>query len=193
RLEMAVEHAALVRRLEPLGDLLHDRQRLLDRERAHREPERERLARDQFHLDDAPLFDLPEAEQHRDVGMIERGEHAGLALEARVPVAVGDQRVAQNLERHLAAQRRVLGAIDLSHSAGAEQREQTIGADRRSRNERHRSADYTSAISSTKSASRRTSSLPNFDSRIPLTSLRAESNLLECSSTLFGAPLIAHA
>ncbi|HEX8114736.1 MAG TPA: hypothetical protein VF516_43700 [Kofleriaceae bacterium] len=79
-----MKDAALVRRRHGLGDVLSDRQRLARRERPRAQTRREVLTveplRDQIRLSQ---------ERHRmvevanDVGMVELGEHAGLALEAR--------------------------------------------------------------------------------------------------------------
>ena len=61
--------------------------------------------------------------------MIQRGERLGLALEARQAFGVGRERVRQNLDRHLAAQRGVGGAPHLSHAAFAKGRGDLVDAD----------------------------------------------------------------
>ena len=48
-LQIAMDDPLLVRRFERLGDLPRDRQRLVDRDRAARDPLREILALDEFH------------------------------------------------------------------------------------------------------------------------------------------------
>ena len=54
--------------------------------------------------------------------MIERREHFGLALKPRQPLAIVSDIGGQHLDRDLALQLGIPGAIDLAHSAGAERR-----------------------------------------------------------------------
>jgi hypothetical protein len=49
----------------------------------------------------------------RDVRMIERGEQLRLALKARESIVVRRERIGQNLDRHVALEPRIAGAIDL--------------------------------------------------------------------------------
>ena len=49
-----------------------------------------------------------------DVGMVQRGEDFGFALEASEAVRVGGERVGQDLQGNVAAKLRVGGAIDLA-------------------------------------------------------------------------------
>ena len=46
-----------------------------------------------------------------DVRVVQRGEDAGLPLEARQPVRVGGERRGQHLQRHVAVEPRVAGAV----------------------------------------------------------------------------------
>ena len=65
--------------------------------------------------------------------MREGGDGPGLALESRnrlgddVPGA-GDDRVRQHFDRDVATEAWIVGAVDLSHSSGVEQRADFIGA-----------------------------------------------------------------
>ena len=56
----------------------------------------------------------------RDVGMIEGGKRPRFTLEARQPIRIGPKRGRQHLERDVAAQPAVVGAIDLAHPADAD-------------------------------------------------------------------------
>ena len=69
-----------------------------------------------------------EPEDRRDVRMIERGEDFRFALKAREPIGVGCQRRWQDLHGDPALQARVRRAIDLTHSAGTERRQDLVGA-----------------------------------------------------------------
>jgi hypothetical protein len=60
------------------------------------------------------LADLVDA---GDVGVREGGEHLGLPSEARQPLRIVGERRRQYLDRHLAPEAGVLGAVDLAHAA----------------------------------------------------------------------------
>jgi hypothetical protein len=72
-----------------------------------------------------------------DVGVVERGERLGFALEAPQPLLVVRELVGQDLDRHLALEPRVLGAVDLAHSAGAEGAEDLVEGEGLAGGERH--------------------------------------------------------
>ena len=69
-----------------------------------------------------------EAVERRDVRVVERGEHARLALEARQALGVLRHLVEQELDRHLAAEPGVAGAVHRAHAALAERRHDLVGA-----------------------------------------------------------------
>ena len=123
-----MDDAALVRRLERLRDLLEDRERLARRHGTARQPLGQRLARHELHLEERRVADLLEAVQRGDVGMVERGEHACLALEPALVLGIAGGQLVQDLEGDLAAEPDVLGAIDLAHASGAEGREDPVRA-----------------------------------------------------------------
>src|SRR5439155_12193844 len=105
-----------------------------------------------LHLDDVALFDLAEAEQHRDVRMVERCQHARFPLEARPPIEIGQQRVVQHLERDLPSELCVFGTKDLAHSTGTQKREQAVRANGRAGDESHQKrVDYMSVVEAMKS------------------------------------------
>ena len=126
-LEVAVDDALLVRRLERRGDLERDGERLVGRDRAAREPLREVLALDQLHHKRMSFADVLEAVERRDVRVVERRQHLGLALETGVALGVGVEVLGQQLESHLAAEPRVGRAPHLAHPAGAEGAHHLVG------------------------------------------------------------------
>jgi hypothetical protein len=65
----------------------------------------------------------------RHVRVVECGEEPALALEARTEVRSLCQPRGQRLERHLAREPRVAGAVHLAHTAGAEQPEDLVRAE----------------------------------------------------------------
>ena len=52
-----------------------------------------------------------------DVRVVERREYLGLALEPHEPIRVGGEGLGQHLERDVAIELRVAGAVDLAHAA----------------------------------------------------------------------------
>ena len=137
--------ALFVRRFERLGDLLRDGHRLVNRDRAVRDELRQVLAFDQFHHEgrDAPaLFDAVDG---GDVGMIQRGQGLGFALEAREPIDLVRERFGQDLDCDVAIQLRVTRAKDLAHPAFADRRGDLVDAEARARGESQCLRDYTDA------------------------------------------------
>ncbi len=61
--------------------------------------------------------------------MIERGQNLRLALEAGQPVAIEREELGEDLERDVAIERCVAGAIHLAHAARAERREDLVGTE----------------------------------------------------------------
>ena len=97
-----MDDAPLVRRLERLGDLPRDLERLVDRQRSPRQPLRQRLAVDELQDQRLDAARLLEAVDRGDVRMIQRGQDLRLALEARQPLGVRGERLGQHLDRHVA-------------------------------------------------------------------------------------------
>jgi hypothetical protein len=83
-----VDHPGLVRHLEPLGDLTADLDRLVDGQRAAGQPRRQVLAGHELEREEADVPLLIDAVDAGDVGVVERRERLGLALEAPQPLLV---------------------------------------------------------------------------------------------------------
>ena len=82
-LQIAVNDALLVRRFEGFRDLLRDGQRLVERDRATRQPLRQILALDEFHHQGLDALGVFQPVDGRNVRMIQRGEDFRFALEPR--------------------------------------------------------------------------------------------------------------
>ena len=108
----------LVRRFEGFGDLLRDRQRLVDRNRPARNALRHVLTLDEFHHQRTDTVGFFETVDLRDVGMIQRCEGLGFAREPCEPLGVARERVRQDFDRDVAIQLRIAGAIHLAHTPG---------------------------------------------------------------------------
>jgi len=70
--------------------------------------------------------------------MRQGGEQLGLALEAREAIGILREGCGQRLDRDVAPEARVAGAIDLAHAAGAERRDDLEGAEAGSGGQGHR-------------------------------------------------------
>ena len=124
-----MDHARLVRGLQRQGDLPCDGQHLVQGDRSLFEAFGEGRALDQLQDQRARAAGLLEAVDLGDVGVVQRGEDPGLSLEARQPVRVGGERLGQHLQRDVAVELRVAGAVHLAHAAGPERAGDVIGAD----------------------------------------------------------------
>ena len=92
-------------------------------------PRLERAAVDELRDEIRAAIDIPDIVHGEDVRMIERGEHAGFALEAGQPIGVGDEQRRQDLDRHIASELCVARAVDVAHPAGAHQLHDLVRAE----------------------------------------------------------------
>jgi hypothetical protein len=128
-LQIAVDDALLVRCFKRFSDLLRDRHGVIERHRALRDVVGEVLALDEFHHERGDIWSLFEAEDRRDVRMIESREHFGFALKAREAIRITGYRGGQHLDGDLTFQARVSGLIHLAHAADANPCGDLIDAD----------------------------------------------------------------
>ena len=71
----------------------------------------------------------PDVVQRADVRMVERRDGARFALEALAELGIGGECVGQDLDRDDAIEPRVARLVDLAHAAGADEREDFVGAE----------------------------------------------------------------
>ena len=109
-----------MRSLERLGNLPREAQRVIDGQRTSLELLLERFALDELHRKIEGPVVLVEAMDRCDVRMVERGQEPGFTLEAREPALVTGERRGERLDGGLAAELRVGGTIDLTHTADTE-------------------------------------------------------------------------
>jgi hypothetical protein len=106
--------------LEGFGDLPGDRQRFVQGDGAAGDPLGERLSLDQLHGEEAPPLRLLDPVDRRDVGMVERRQQLRLAPETGETLGVGGEGLGQQLDRDVATELGIAGAIHLAHTALAE-------------------------------------------------------------------------
>ena len=125
-----MDDPALVSRLERLGHLESDRQRLVDRDRPFAQTPLQVDARGQLHREEPDVPGLVQAVDGGDARVVERRQQLRLALEARQPVGVLGEQVRQDLDGHLAVERRVDGTPHHTHPPFANLLDEAVVADR---------------------------------------------------------------
>jgi hypothetical protein len=110
-----------MRLVESVRDDDPDLQRLLERQRPlrAREPRRQRLAVEILHHEIVGVAVSADVVHHADVRMRERGDGAGLALEAGAALGIRGDGGPENFQRDGAIEPRVARLVDLSLSAFA--------------------------------------------------------------------------
>ena len=116
-----MDHAAGVRRGQGVGDLAREAQGHVDGQRPTGDALRQVFARNDLHRQEAHAFPGRVHPVNRgDVGVIQRGQQSGLALEASEPLAIRGKGVRQRFEGNLAIERRIDRPPHLSHPTLAE-------------------------------------------------------------------------
>ena len=147
-LDVAVNDALLVRRRQALRHVRRVLGGLAHAERPVAQPRAHRLALEQLrhHVQALPL--LSGVVDGDDVGVRERGDRLRLRLEAGQRVGVLEEVLGQHLDRHVALEPGVAGAVDLPHPAGAEWADDLVRAEAMAGLEAHGSAAIHTSASS---------------------------------------------
>jgi hypothetical protein len=130
RLQVAVDDPFLVRRLERFGDLPRDRQSLAHRQRAAPQALGEVLALHELEDEERRALGLLDAVDGGDARVVERGEQLRLAPEAGEALRVAGHLGREHLDRHVARELRVGGAVDLAHPTRADRGGDTVVRER---------------------------------------------------------------
>ena len=112
-----------------IGDLASDGESLVDADASRLDAVRQRRSLHQFQDERGSGARLLNPVDAGDVGMIERRQHACLALESREPIGVRREDAGQDLDRDVASEPRIVCAVHLAHSAGAKRRHDVVVAD----------------------------------------------------------------
>jgi hypothetical protein len=118
-LEVAVDDAGLVRGVEPFAGGDEDLEDRAQRSFGRRQPLAQGLALDVLHRQEHLAVVDPDVEHRDDVGMRQPRQRLGLALHAGAPDRAR-LRGADDLDRDLAIELGIEGAIDHAHAAGAD-------------------------------------------------------------------------
>ncbi len=126
-LQVAVEHALLVRRGEPRRHLPRDVQGLVLREPPDAaEERREVLPVHELHRQEVLTLGLADVPHAADGRVRDLPRHAHLAVEALEAPGVALERARQELEGHGMLELQVVGAVDLAHPAAAEEADDAV-------------------------------------------------------------------
>ncbi len=129
--------ALLVRGLQRFGDLLRDGDRFIDRDCTIVDPIGEGWPFHELHHQSRDSPAALESIDRRNVGMVQRGQHFGLALEPGEAVGILRDRFRQDLDGDGPLQAGVGGAIHLAHAAFAEEADDFMGSQTGTGRERH--------------------------------------------------------
>jgi hypothetical protein len=132
----------VVRGFKRLRHLPRDEERLLEGNRARVDSLGERPSFDELENEGRHSVRMLRPVNRGDVRMVERCENVGLPLESLLPQLVVGEEIGEDLDRDLALQLGVLGAVHLAHPAGSEGAEDPVRAQSGPRSERHDNAQY---------------------------------------------------
>ena len=127
-LQVPVDDAPAVGRVERRADLAGDPDRLIRGERPPGETLRERLPLDQLHDEIRGSAFGSDVVQRADVRVGERGDDLRLALEPLPHLVVARETRRKHLDRDVPPEPRVPRAPDLAHPARAEEGEDLVGS-----------------------------------------------------------------
>ena len=134
-LQVPMDDAVPVSRLESFGDLDSELQDLIRRERTLLQPFREALPFEQLHDEEVDAVLAADVMERADVRVGERGDRPGFPLEALAQLGIFREVTRQHLDRDGPLEPRVLGLVDLPHPARAEGSEDFIGTEAHARGE----------------------------------------------------------
>src|SRR6202047_4565066 len=121
-LRSAMHDTFLMRRSQPLGHGTGNLNDALDRETARGDHAIEWLPLDQFHGEKVDAVAFLDRVQSHDIGVVEGGNSARLAMEPCEPVGILRHLSGQNLDCAAATQLGIRRAVHFSHTTGADGR-----------------------------------------------------------------------
>ena len=136
-LQVAMHDPAPVRLVQRVGDLPADTKRLFEGELAPGQTVGECLAFQELHDEVLGLALTSHVVERADVRVRQLRDRLRLTLQTLARLGRRGQPRGQDLDRDLAAEPRVFGAVDLAHSARAERREDLVRAETGAVSQRH--------------------------------------------------------
>ena len=130
RLQVAMDDAAGVGGAETGDELKRQLCRPWHGQRPAFEERAQRVALEQLGDEERHVADA-DVEDREDVRVRQRGDGARLLLEAAKLIGIGGTCLRDHLDRDVAAEPRIAGAVDLTHAAGTERRHESSYGPRR--------------------------------------------------------------
>ena len=124
-----MDQAAIVRMGDGVGELDGDAQVFAGIQRTRGEPRAQRFAVDHLHRDEVQTAGVTDLVDRADVRMVERCCGASFADHAPASIGIVRELTRQQFQRNVAPECRIVRAIHLPHSAGAERRDDLVGPD----------------------------------------------------------------
>ena len=124
-----MDDALLVGGFKGFGNLPRDRQGVVDGDWPLGDAIRQCRAFNQFEDQRLGALRFFQHVDVPDVRMIQGGEHSGFSLEAGDAIWIGRERLGKHLERNVAVERGVAGAIHFAHTASPERVAHLVRAD----------------------------------------------------------------
>src|SRR5206468_6709048 len=146
-LDVAVEHAVPVRVIQRVGDRLQHRDRVVDVD-SSAEPVGQRASADELEhqVRDAAL--VAEVVDAEDVRVAEPRDGHRLLMEALAVLLVLGEELGQDLDRHVAVERGVVGLVDGGHAAAPDALDDAVGPELDPWAQAHRSPRNSGRVSS---------------------------------------------
>src|SRR5207302_10482866 len=119
-LDVAMDNPRGMRGIQSIGDFNAERQEYFDFEGAAGDALLQGSALQALHDDERSAVLLPDIVDGADIGVVEAGGAAGLALETGKRIGIADQVVREEFEGDEAVETRILGLVDHAHSAYAQ-------------------------------------------------------------------------
>ena len=118
-----------VRLVERIGKRDGDRQELAHRQRAAQQPLGERLALEQLHDQEVNAVLGADVVERADVRVLEARDRSGFSRQPLAPLGVLVEVLGQHLDRDLAVESGIAGAVDLAHTPGPEEPHDLVGSE----------------------------------------------------------------
>ena len=128
-LQIPVHDSLRMGAVESVGDLDPVPEDLLDRKRPFCQPLGQRLPFEILHDEVLDTLGVADVVDRADVRVRKLRDRPGLPLESLPRLGGKREMGRQHLDRHRAFESRVPGPVDLAHPAGAERREDLVGAE----------------------------------------------------------------
>jgi hypothetical protein len=128
----------LVRGFQRLCDLPRDGESFVNQNRPSCNASIQALAVHEFEYKELLTVRFVQAVDRPDVWMVQRGEDLGFSTEAREAFGIVREALRKDLQGDIPPEFRVPGAVDFAHPAGADERDEVVGAEARPRGKNHR-------------------------------------------------------